>query len=50
MGGLVNKAIFPKPKVSYEKSDFEGIDRLFWVPSSSYKESILIFEFFKKMI
>jgi hypothetical protein len=29
MGGIVNKAIFPRPEPSYNLNDFDGIDRIF---------------------
>lgn len=39
MGGILNKAVFPKPKESsYSPEEFKGIDRLIWIDSYYHKE------------
>jgi len=41
MGGVLKKAIFPKPKESsYVPEEFLGIDRLIWIDSYKHNDCI----------
>ena len=40
MGGLINKNVFPAPTPSsYSQKNFNGIDRLCYIPSNSYVDN-----------